>query len=185
MERLGVTIRIPAFLLCLVAMLLGCTAPEPASKVNLGYLLPLEEGFRINPSYHDGRLYRVDYLKGESISLPRLVVQILPRELSLEEHLDEALLPWAGMEIRGERVVEGLQAINAVGIHLRQAGRPFPEQIPDFEQLLDLRVFLVGDWVYVFTWTQPPDDEAALQPYLEAMERLRFTEAPGSEREQP
>lgn len=162
----------------LLALALSCGRREAQPEPEIAFVLELGSGFNRQLQWNNGELFRIDYLQGDEIGKPRLTVHLLPRELSLEEHLAEAMLVYERMDILENGPAQGLRAINAVGMGQTLVYQPFPEKLPDLELFVDLRVYFHDDQVFLFTWQQGPGAVEARDRYVAAMAHLRFLDDP-------
>jgi hypothetical protein len=94
-------------------------------------------------------------------------------QLSLESNLG----PQALLLEEGEPY--GTRAVNAEGLGRTVVVAPVPELDSTLVLAVDIRVFGVGEQLWVFTWQQDAADSLLLRGHRERMARLLFTDKAG------
>lgn len=170
-----------SILLVLLASLLSCGGPRiPAIPPPDEFRLDMPEDFHLSGGRLPDSLRGVWFwLKGEDPILPRLTVRLEPRRMDLLDQLSlEANLgPRALLLDEGEPY--DARAVNAEGLGRTVVLAPVPELDSTLVLAVDIRVFGVGEQMWVFTWQQDAADSLLLRGHRERMARLLFTDKAG------
>lgn len=171
----------PAILMLFLLALAACESPRgQAVPPPQEFRLELPADFQLSGGRVIGGREGVWYwLKGEDPLLPRLTVRLAPRRLDLLDQLalEFHLGPQAQVVEDGDPY--DAPAVNADGLGRRLVLRPVPERDSTLVLVVDVRVYGVGEQVWVFTWQQDAGDDLLLREHEARMARLMFTAAAG------
>jgi len=160
----------------LVLLLLLACRSEPLVEYRhpFGFNLSLDESFYMTTLAVSDSTGSVLFLRGQEAGEPRLRVRVIPRVESIDRVLEKMADEYAQQRRLRRETRRRRTAVNSRGLGTSVSFLPFPEEDPDFEFCVDLRVFPHGERYFCFHWRVAADSTEWQRRYERWLEDLIF-----------
>jgi hypothetical protein len=153
----------------------SCDTPVDQIKINrFEFELTIDRSFSENVLSEDGNLGELVYLQGDKTGDANIRIFVEDRILPLGEQLEEAAALFEKSRILEYTKFTEYHLTNSDGLGQQIVYQPFPENIPDLELYMDVRVFPFGNHYYTFALHCMMDDDKIQKKYDSWMRKLTF-----------